>query len=54
VYPAGNRRFIRYLSITHLANAGRPAAELRTAREALALLLNSLVVASACHAAKGR
>jgi WD40 repeat protein len=40
--PARHRRFVRYLSFTHLANAGRSAAELRTAREALGMLLNSL------------
>ncbi|MBI1916106.1 MAG: WD40 repeat domain-containing protein [Planctomycetes bacterium] len=39
---ARHRRFVRYLSFTHLSNAGRSADELRTAREALGMLLNSL------------
>jgi mono/diheme cytochrome c family protein len=40
--PARHRRFVRYLSLAHLYNAGRPATDLRIGREALGLLLNSL------------
>jgi WD40 repeat protein len=40
--PARQRRFIRYFSFSHLSNAGRPAAELRSCREALLALVNSL------------
>jgi mono/diheme cytochrome c family protein len=36
------RRFLRYLTLTHLANAGRGDAELQSYRQALAKLLNSL------------
>src|SRR5438876_19414 len=36
------RRFMRYLSLTHLAGAGRSDAELRAVREAAGKLLNSL------------
>jgi mono/diheme cytochrome c family protein len=36
------RRFIRYLTLTHLANAGRPDEELQTCRLAVAKLVNSL------------
>lgn len=35
-------RFTRYLTLSHLANAGRPAKDLETTREAAAKLLNSL------------
>jgi WD40 repeat protein len=37
-----HRRFARYLTLTHLANAGLPDDDLETARQALAKLLNSL------------
>lgn len=36
------RRFTRYLTLSHLAHAGRPAKDLDTMREAAAKLLNSL------------
>jgi WD40 repeat protein len=36
------RRFTRYLTLTHLAYAGRPEKDLQTTREAAAKLLNSL------------
>jgi WD40 repeat protein len=36
------RRFTRYLTLTHLANAGRTEQELQTVREAAGKLLNSL------------
>jgi mono/diheme cytochrome c family protein len=36
------RRFVRYLTLTHLANAGRPEEELQTCRLAVAKLINSL------------
>jgi hypothetical protein len=36
------RRFTRYLTLTHLAFAGRPEKDLQTAREAAGKLLNSL------------
>jgi mono/diheme cytochrome c family protein len=36
------RRFARYLTLTHLANAGRPDEDLRTCRLAVAKLVNSL------------
>jgi mono/diheme cytochrome c family protein len=39
---ARHRKFIRYLSFTHLYNAGRPDTELRTAGQALSMLVNSL------------
>jgi mono/diheme cytochrome c family protein len=40
--PASQRKFIRYFSAVHLANAGRDAAEVATVRLALGKLLNSL------------
>ena len=40
--PPRQRRFIRYLTLTHLANAARPEAELRGGRQALARVINSL------------
>jgi mono/diheme cytochrome c family protein len=40
--PPRQRRFIRYLTLTHLSNAGRPDAELRSCRQALARVVNSL------------
>lgn len=36
------RRFLRYLSLSHFADAGRPAKDLETVREATGKLLNSL------------
>src|SRR5262249_43351483 len=36
------RRFTRYLTLTHLAYAGRPEKDLQTTREAVGKLLNSL------------
>jgi WD40 repeat protein len=36
------RRFLRYLSLTHLHNAGRPEEELEACRQAVAKLVNSL------------
>jgi mono/diheme cytochrome c family protein len=36
------RRFVRYLTLTHLYNAGRPDEELQTCRLAVAKLVNSL------------
>ena len=36
------QRFLRYLSLTHLANAGRPDEELEACRQAVAKLLNAL------------
>jgi WD40 repeat protein/mono/diheme cytochrome c family protein len=36
------RRFARYFTLTHLANASRPEAELESVRQGLAQLLNSL------------
>ncbi len=40
--PPRQRRFMRYLTLTHLALAGRPDTELQTVREAAGKLLNSL------------
>jgi WD40 repeat protein/mono/diheme cytochrome c family protein len=40
--PERQRRFVRYFTFTHLANAGAGEAELRTHRHALAKLVNSL------------
>jgi hypothetical protein len=40
--PERDRRFARYLTLVHLANAGRPADELRSARAAVARLINGL------------
>jgi mono/diheme cytochrome c family protein len=40
--PERDRRFARYFTFAHLANAGRPADELRAGRDALSKLLNSL------------
>jgi mono/diheme cytochrome c family protein len=39
---SAQRRFYRYLTLTHLANAGRPDEDLRTYRLAVAKLVNSL------------
>jgi mono/diheme cytochrome c family protein len=36
------RRFVRYFTLTHVANAGRPEEELQTYRNALVKLVNSL------------
>jgi mono/diheme cytochrome c family protein len=38
----GQRRFTRYLTLTHLHNAGVPRDELETTRQAVAKLINSL------------
>jgi WD40 repeat protein/mono/diheme cytochrome c family protein len=38
----GQRRFTRYLTLSHLYNAGVPAHELETTRQAVAKLINSL------------
>jgi mono/diheme cytochrome c family protein len=40
--PARQRRFMRYVTFAHLANAGLSDAELRIHRQALAKLINSL------------
>jgi mono/diheme cytochrome c family protein len=40
--PERDRRFVRYFTLTHLANAGLSTDELRTYRSALAKLVNSL------------
>jgi WD40 repeat protein len=41
-FPARQRRFLRYLTLTHLYNAGRPEAEMQANRQALGKLINSL------------
>ena len=41
-FDRGERKYIRYFSNSHLANAGASTAELETDRQALAKLLNSL------------
>ncbi len=41
-FPARQRRFLRYVSFTHLHNAGRPVADLQLTDPALAKLVNSL------------
>ena len=40
--PPRQRRFIRYLTVTHLSNAGRPEAELRACRQVLSGVVNAL------------
>jgi hypothetical protein len=40
--PSSQRRFARYFTLTHLANAGRPEAEREVVRQGLAKLVNSL------------
>src|SRR5262249_37888741 len=37
-----HRRFVRYITLTHLANAGLSERDLQTARQAVSKLLNSL------------
>jgi mono/diheme cytochrome c family protein len=48
----GDRRFFRYLTLTHSYNAGRSLDELQTYRDAVSLLINSLSERNEIHVPK--